>query len=108
MSENNIGEKNPFYNKHHTEEAKRKITKAGIGRSKGKNRSEETKKKISNALIGRKLSDETKKKRSENMKPVTKNLCVHCNRLLDPGNFKQYHGEKCKFNLLRLEAPFRD
>lgn len=71
----------PFKNKHHSVEAKRKLTAANSGpnnpnygkrnpnaisamtkRKIGKLRSEETKKKISQRLFGRKLSEETKQK----------------------------------------------
>lgn len=41
-----IGEKNPFYGKHHSEESRKKISES----HKGKRRSEETRKKISNTL----------------------------------------------------------
>lgn len=45
------GENNPFYGKHHTEEAKRKISKALSGK-KGHIQSEETRRKISEAQSG--------------------------------------------------------
>ncbi len=28
--------------------------------------------------------------------PKKKN-CKHCNRDIDPGNYSQYHGDKCKY-----------
>ena len=99
MSENNKGDKNPFYNKTHTDESKKKITESGIGRGKGKQRTEETKQKISNTLKGKIiLTEERKKEMSNNLRK--KILCIHCSRLLDSGNYAQYHGEKCKLNIL--------
>lgn len=80
-----VGEKNPFYGKHHSEETRKKISekaKGRIGYNKGKHLSEETKRKISEAQkgekswmygrrgelchnYGRKLSEKTKKRLSE-------------------------------------------
>lgn len=65
------GNKNPFYGKKHTNEAKHKMSKI----RKGKHHSEETKKKMSEAHKGEKshmygthLSEETKKKLSHSLK----------------------------------------
>ena len=55
-----IGTKNPFFGKHHTEEAKEKNRLAHLGHKK----SEETLKKMSLAMRGKRLSEETKKKLS--------------------------------------------
>lgn len=67
----NTGSNHPMYGKHHSEEAKRKISKNNSrywlgkdGPMLGKNHSEETKRKISKSNKGRCLSDETKKKMS--------------------------------------------
>lgn len=88
MSENNPkygkgeflkGEKNSFYGKHHTDEAKRKISESRQGKSsamKGKCHSEETKQELSrqaklrmqsfpNPMQGKHHSDEAKLKMSE-------------------------------------------
>ncbi len=66
------GENNPFYGKHHTEEAKEKNRQAHLGENNscyGKHLSEETKKKISDAnkisLLGKHATDETRKKMSD-------------------------------------------
>lgn len=56
------GEDNPMFGKHHTEEAKRKMSEA----RKGKPKSEEFKKLMSEKMKNRKFSDETRKKMSEN------------------------------------------
>lgn len=52
------GENNPFFNKHHSVENRRKLSLAHIG----KQLSEETKKKISEKLRGKKRTDQTKNK----------------------------------------------
>lgn len=57
----NGGEKNRFYGKHHTEDAKAKIGKANKGRLK----SEETLRKLSTAGKGRTITEEQRKKLSE-------------------------------------------
>ena len=57
------GEDSPFYGKHHTEEARKKISEV----SKGHTLSEEARKKISEANKGKFVSDETKRKISESM-----------------------------------------
>lgn len=31
---------------------------------------------------------------------LTKTECPHCNRMFDPGNYKQHHGDKCKKKLI--------
>ena len=57
---------------------------------------QETKDKISIAHEGMKLSAETKRKISEEVKSRTKAECPYCLRSFDPGNYKQHHGDKCK------------
>lgn len=41
---------------------------------------------------------ERAKKISEARKKTVKFTCNFCNKNIDPGNFKQFHGEKCKLN----------
>lgn len=60
------GENAPMYGKHHTEEAKRKMSEAQKGKhNKGGKLNEETKKKMSEAQKGKPKSEEAKKKISE-------------------------------------------
>lgn len=61
ISEALIGEKHPFYGKHHSEEAKKRISESNIGRVFA----EEHRKHISESMTGHKVSEETKKKMSE-------------------------------------------
>lgn len=72
MAIHTSGNNNPFFGKHHDDEAKKKISEAVKG--KHWSLSEETKKKMSSAMkgnkrwLGRHHSEETKKKMSEAMK----------------------------------------
>ncbi len=81
MSQSKRGAKHHMFGKHHSEEARKKISKAGQGRyhteeakkkigdaHRGKRLSEETKRKISESEMGKKESMETRKKKSESMK----------------------------------------
>jgi len=43
--------------------------------------------------VGKKRSEEIKQK----LKNIPKLLCYHCNRYIDPGNYKQWHGQRCKY-----------
>ncbi len=109
QSEAKSGEKHPMFGKKRTEEFKQKMSSV----HKDKIVSDETKQKMSEAKKGKKLSiehkqklfiankgkimsDETKKKLSENHKNKPKLECQYCNKLADAGNFKQWHGDKCK------------
>ena len=70
--------------------------RAGIPKSK------EHRYKISQAVTGFKHSAESKQKMSNSRKGIIrdKRECPHCNRFLDPGNYAQFHGDRCKKNLL--------
>lgn len=110
-----------------SEETKRKIGDANRNRNvsnetrlkisaaiTGKKRSEETKQKmrgakttehrtsIRQARTGTTLSAATKEKIStaKRGQSYVKQECAHCKRMLDPGNYKKNHGEKCKLNPL--------
>ena len=61
-----MGEKNPFYGKHHTEESKQKMSEKHKG--KGHPTSKDTREKISKANKGRSFSEEHKKHLSESRK----------------------------------------
>jgi len=64
-------------------------------------------------LSGRKTgpcSVERANKISDSRKKTSKQECIHCKKLIDPGNYKLYHGDNCKLNpnidleLLRLRS----
>jgi hypothetical protein len=72
----------------------------------GIDKANEIKEKLSKASKGKKLGPSKNKgkkwpaefretARISALKRVKKE-CQYCNRMLDPGNFKQFHGEKCK------------
>ncbi len=67
-AEQNIGEKNPMFGKHHTGETKKKIGE----KNAGKQRTEEMKQKMSKAHIGNHHTEETKRKQSE----ANKGKCI--------------------------------
>jgi len=45
---------------------------------------------------GIKYDEDRLKKMSEETKNRPKKTCIHCNRVLDLGNYARYHGDKCK------------
>lgn len=78
--------------KPHTDETKRKISQNRKGKCVGKD----------NPFFGKTHTTETKelfKTRPQNKTPPwikIKKECPHCGKILDPGNFTRYHGDKCK------------
>jgi group I intron endonuclease len=83
---NMLGDKNPFYNKSHSEEVKKNLSEL----HKGKHLSEETKKKISNTMIGRPLSDGAKAKISKPVRCIETNV-VYCSVIEARRNTGIYH-----------------
>lgn len=43
-------------------------------------------------------SEQRKKSIKDSRLKTRKNLCPHCNKEFDPGNFKLFHGDRCKNN----------
>ena len=91
-----------------------KNMKGNIPWNKGNLTKSETKEKQSISHIGKFHTIESKNKIKESVKgnkngmykkdgwgPVrdVKKICEHCKKKLDPGNFKKWHGDKCKLNL---------
>lgn len=76
----------PMEGKKQTKEHVEKRMKAHIGTK----RSDDTCEKIRQKAIGRKQSQETI------MKRFTKVECEHCNKMVDSGNYKRWHGDNCK------------
>ena len=83
---------NPGIGRKHSEETRKKISENRKGKCAGKE----------NSFYGKTHTDEMKehfKTRPQNINPPWKNKkkkCPHCARELDPGNYAQYHGDKCK------------
>ena len=128
MSELVKGDKNPFYNKHHTDETKQKISKSKKGictekmlinlkkvweinrqreYKKGFKHSPETIAKLkelqsgqNNGMYGKHHSEHSKQLQSEHIKQSKqiKFKCPFCGKEVDKGNFNRWHGENCKFN----------
>lgn len=73
------GEKNPFYGKTHSTEAKLLISKSRTG--KKVTRTAEHNAKISLANKGKKLPTK---------------CCEHCNKIVSDLNYRRWHGENCK------------
>jgi len=117
------GEKCPNFGKKHSEETKKKWSIQRKGKTSGKKNGmfgksnysiwlekygkeiantklKERAIKASNSLKGRKISDETlinMRMAAKNRKKPDKISCPYCKKSFDPGNFKQHHGNKCKF-----------
>ena len=63
-----VGENNPFYGKHHSEETRKKISELTRSRMSGKHLNKETKQKIRERELGKIVSDETRQKLRDNAK----------------------------------------
>jgi hypothetical protein len=86
MSAAHSGPNNHMFGRTHTEEARRKISEGNKGIGAGEN----------NNFYGKTHSDETKQRLSEVRKSQPKLQCPYCNKLVDPSNYKRWHGDKCK------------
>lgn len=89
--------------KNHTQETKNKISQT----KKGTVVSQETRTKLSNLMSGKKIhTDEFKKYKKDYMKNnnpshIHRMRCVHCNLEISKSNHTRWHGNNCKFYLLR-------
>jgi 5-methylcytosine-specific restriction endonuclease McrA len=80
MKGKNLGSKNPFFNKKHSEESKKLISLGG----RGLKRSVQTKKNISDSKLGSK-------------NPATKEVtCPHCGKTGKAGGMLKHHFDHCK------------
>ena len=86
ISNSTRGENNHMYGQTHTEEARRKISEGNKGIGAGEN----------NNFYGKTHTEETKQKLAEARRNATKLQCQHCNKMVDPSNFKRWHGNNCK------------
>jgi hypothetical protein len=97
------GKDNSFYGKTHSEESKRKMSKALVGHSRGKGikKSDEAKANMSNGQkkYWANLSDEAKKEQGAGISRGWANRemekCPHCGRE-GKANMKRYHFDNCK------------
>lgn len=111
-----VGELSPNYGKPRSKETKEKLRQANSGRklseetkkkiseaNKGYKHTEKAKKKIGEASLGRVLSKEAREKirkaslGNTKLSSIEKVKCPHCDKILDIGNAKQWHFDKCKF-----------
>lgn len=97
-----FGKDHPSYGKKHSPET--------ILKFKNRIVSDETKQKMSarqkllakhmdganNPMYGKKHSAETLQLISEKAKSRAKISCIYCERLVSPGNYARWHGDKCK------------
>lgn len=87
------------YGKKLSEEHKRKIGLAGLGRKMSREsieRGAAKRKGKPSPVKGRKLTDEDKAKKSLAALAREKLKCPHCDKECDPGNAKKFHFENCK------------
>ena len=115
-----VGDNNPMYGKTHTDEARKKIGDARIGKqpwNKGITHSDETKAKIAEAGQNRApISEETRLKMviaTQNRDPISEEtrikmsisakkrvfklvICEHCGLTGKGGNMSRWHGDNCK------------
>lgn len=98
-----VGELNSFYGKHHTEEARKKISDARenyVGENHplyGKHHNEETKRKISESLSGREVSEETRIKLREAAKnKVYRKVCSICGLEFNARSSRSKYCDDCK------------
>jgi len=86
MSAAHSGPNNHMFGRTHTEEARRKISEGNKGIGAGEN----------NNFYGKTHSAETKQRLSEARKSQPKLKCQHCGKMVDPSNYKRWHGDRCK------------
>ena len=79
-----------------SEKTKAKMSSARLGVKK----TEKTKKRMSVAFKGRERPPEYRDKIRQSILAIPRITCKHCNILSNPGNFKRWHGDKCKLNTL--------
>lgn len=99
QSKNMSGINHHAYGKKHSEEHKRKISLAGIGRVNSKESIEKGAAKRRgrpSLLIGRSLTQADKDKKSLAALNRIKLACPHCALECDPGNAKKFHFDNCK------------
>lgn len=86
-----FGPNNPMYNKDSIDKLKKSLT--------GRKLTQETKDKIRKTLQGNIVTEEARQNLSKALKGKIKKKspCMHCSKLVDAGNMKQHHGDRCKY-----------
>lgn len=88
--ESRTGLNHPLYGKHRSHETKQKISISLTGKMTGN----------SNPFYGKTHTEQNKEKFAQRLKenPMPKKFlyCEHCCKDIDAGNFKRWHGDKCK------------
>ncbi len=110
QSDRMIGDKNPFYNKHHTEETKAIISLKAKGRCPSKETREKwslSRKREKHPLWGVGHKPEACLKISNAIKNRERKVCEHCGKSLDSMNYKKYHGDKCKQNVNMVVEKYK-
>jgi group I intron endonuclease len=94
ISATNKGKPSAFKDKKHSDENKKKLSEYRIG----KPLSEDIKKKISKGHTGKKFSIDHKNKLAESSRKIfsTPRSCEYCDIIVSEGNYRRWHGEKCK------------
>jgi len=98
ISAGNRGKVSPLKGKERSSAIKEKISKSTTGRIRSLAHQQNLAKsnKERPAMLGKQHTTEAKKKMSESRLNTPKINCIHCNRDIDPGNYKKYHGNRCK------------
>lgn len=108
LSEMNSGEKNPFFNKQHSEETKQHLSLVRLGVSKPP-RSAEHRKSLSDANKGKPMSKEKRESMSQylfksgsehpfagGLPDSMKTTCEHCGKSMSKSMHTRWHGDRCK------------
>lgn len=97
ISKANIGKKSHMIS--HTEESKQKIRDSLRKSDKQKNKfTPEVRKKLKEARAKRTEKDFQKIK--DALAKVPKKHCIYCSNMIDPGNYKRIHDDKCQYKQL--------
>jgi hypothetical protein len=67
-----------------------------VGEEKAKEKANDRYKKASKSLKGKHRTEEQKKNYEKGALKRIKTTCPYCNKTVDPGNYKRFHGDNCK------------
>jgi hypothetical protein len=91
-----VGEENPMFQKTVFE-----IWEEKFGKEEADKKLSLMKDKMSKTRVGKKASETTCKNISKGRmgQIYDKKECPHCHKMMDPGNYNRWHGDKCKENI---------